>query len=36
LIAPFKRVSNLRAITQADMRTQTINNCNKVNAQEIR
>jgi hypothetical protein len=36
LIAPFKCVSNLGAITQVNMRNQTINNHNKVNAQETR
>jgi hypothetical protein len=35
-IAPFKCVSNIGAIIQVNMRTQENNNCNKVNAQEIR
>jgi hypothetical protein len=32
-IAPFKCVSNLGAITQVNMRTQEVNNRNKVNGQ---
>jgi hypothetical protein len=36
LIAPFKCVSNLGATTQVNMRTQEVNNRNKVNAQETR
>jgi hypothetical protein len=33
LIAPYKCVSNLGAITQVNMRTQEVNNRNKVNGQ---
>jgi hypothetical protein len=33
LIAPFKCVSNVGAITQVNMRSQEVNNCNKVNDQ---
>jgi hypothetical protein len=36
LIAPFKCVSNLGATTQVNMRTQEVNNCNKLIAQETR